>query len=149
KIVSLAKRFEEIYTSPTEPPLRLPEGSPPLKLMQNIRDEAHRFAITYHRKLRDKKLTASGLDSIPDIGEKNRKALLRHFRSVDKIAAADIDELMKVEGIGEKTASDIISRIPADTGNFDFLKEIVCENTNMGKNDLNNYFSQENCDYLP
>ncbi|HOP63344.1 MAG TPA: excinuclease ABC subunit UvrC [Spirochaetota bacterium] len=109
KIVSLAKRLEEIYVSPTEPPVCLPEGSPPLKLMQNIRDEAHRFAITYHRKLRDKKFTGSELDSIPEIGEKTRKALLKHFRSVDNLASADIDEIMEVEGIGEKTAMKIFS----------------------------------------
>ncbi len=109
KIVSLAKRFEEIYISPAEPPVRLPEGSPPLKLMQNIRDEAHRFAITYHRKLRDRKLTGSELDNIPDIGEKTRKALLKHFKSVDNIASAEIEELMEAGGIGEKTAGKIYS----------------------------------------
>lgn len=114
KIVSLAKRFEEIYTSPADVPVRLPEGSPPLKLMQNIRDEAHRFAITYHRKLRDKKFTASALDNIPDVGEKTRKALLKHFKSVDNIANAEIDELMQAEGIGEKTAEKIYSYFNPD-----------------------------------
>jgi excinuclease ABC subunit C len=114
KIVSLAKRFEEIYTSPADVPVRLPEGSPPLKLMQNIRDEAHRFAITYHRKLRDKKFTASALDNIPDVGEKTRKALLKHFKSVDNIVNAEIDELMQAEGIGEKTAEKIYSYFNPD-----------------------------------
>ncbi len=114
KIVSLAKRFEEIYTSPTEAPVRLPEGSPPLKLMQNIRDEAHRFAITYHRKLRGKKFAASELDNIPDIGEKTRKSLLKHFKSIDNIANADIYELTGVEGVGEKTAEKIYSYFNPD-----------------------------------
>jgi len=107
KIVSIAKRFEEIYTSPAEQPLRLQENSPALKLVQRIRDEAHRFAVTYHRKLRDKKITSSVIDTIPDIGEKTRKLLLNHFGSVEAVSGAELDELRDVEGIGEKTALKI------------------------------------------
>lgn len=107
KIISIAKKFEEIYTSPGEKPLRLRENSHGLKLIQRVRDEAHRFAVTYHRKLRDKKLTDSVLDIIPDIGEKTRKLLIKHFSSIEKISGAELNELQKVEGIGEKTALKI------------------------------------------
>jgi len=106
-IISVAKRFEEIYTSPVKEPLRLPENSPALKLIQRIRDEAHRFAITYHRTLRDKKLTSSVLDTIPDIGDKTKKILLKHFGSVEKISEASIEELISAENIGTKTAQKI------------------------------------------
>ncbi|HPS87129.1 MAG TPA: excinuclease ABC subunit UvrC [Spirochaetota bacterium] len=106
-IISVAKRFEEIYTAPDKDPIRLPENSPALKLIQRIRDEAHRFAVTYHRNLRDKKLTSSILDTIPDIGDKTKKLLLNHFGSVEKISEASPEELISAEGIGEKTAQKI------------------------------------------
>jgi len=106
-IISVAKRFEEIYILPDQPPLRLPENSTALKLIQRIRDEAHRFAVTYHRTLRDKKLTASVLDNIPDIGDKTKKLLLKYFGSVEKISEATLDDLVSAEGIGEKTARKI------------------------------------------
>ena len=106
-LVSIAKKFEEIYTSPDREPIKLPENSPALKLIQRIRDESHRFAVNYHRNLRDKKLTASILDSIPDIGDKTKKLLLKHFGSVEKISGASLDELVSVKDIGEKTAKKI------------------------------------------
>jgi excinuclease ABC subunit C len=108
-IISVAKKLEEIYTSPSEKPLRFQDGSPQLRLIQNIRDEAHRFAITYHRKLRDKKTTSSELDAIPDIGTKHRLSLLKYFKSVEKIKEAPVSELVKAEGIGEKTALKVYS----------------------------------------
>ena len=107
KIVSLAKKFEEIYTAPDREPLRLPENSPALKLLQNIRDEAHRFAVTYHRKLRDKRTVSSELDSIPDTGEKTRQMLLKHFKSVDAVKSAKEEELAGVPGIGKSRAKKI------------------------------------------
>jgi excinuclease ABC subunit C len=106
-IISVAKKFEEIYTAPDIAPIRLPENSPALKLIQRIRDEAHRFAVTYHRNLRDKKLTSSVLDKIPDIGDKTKKLLLKHFGSVEEISNAALEELASAEGIGEKTAQKI------------------------------------------
>lgn len=106
-IISIAKKFEEIYTAPDRSPIRLHENSPALKLIQRIRDEAHRFAVTYHRALRDKKLTSSVLDEIPDIGSKTKKLLLRHFGSVEKIVESTLEELISADGIGEKTAQKI------------------------------------------
>ncbi len=107
KIIALAKRFEEIYYDPGTEPLRLPASSEALKILQRIRDEAHRFAITYHRKLREKELKSSLLDEIPDIGEKKKKLLLQHLGSVEKISRAGIEELAVVPGIGKETARKI------------------------------------------
>jgi excinuclease ABC subunit C len=107
KIISLAERFEEIYTDPRGEPLRLPENSPALRLLQNIRDEAHRFAVTYHRKLRDKRTIASELDSIPHTGEKTRLLLLKHFKSVDAVKSATVEELVAVPGLGRAKAEKI------------------------------------------
>lgn len=107
KIISLAKKFEEVYTDPDMPPLRLPESSPALRLLQNIRDEAHRFAITYHRKLRDRRTVSSELDNIPDTGEKTKMLLLKHFRSVEGVKSATIEEIAAVPGIGRSRAAKI------------------------------------------
>lgn len=106
RIISLAKRLEEIYTAPGKPPMRLDASSPALKILTGMRDEAHRFAITYHRKLRDKKTTRSALDDIAISGSA-RKALLAHFKSVEGIRQATRGELMEVSGIGEKAADKI------------------------------------------
>lgn len=106
RIISLAKRFEEIYTAPGRYPVKLPLSSPALKILQNIRDEAHRFAITYHRKLRDKKTTRSVLDDI-GIGAGIKKLLLGHFKSIDDIRSAAVEELKGIPGIGNKTADRI------------------------------------------
>jgi excinuclease ABC subunit C len=107
KIISLAKKLEEIYISPELPPVRLQETSPALHILQNIRDEAHRFAVTYHRKLRAKSMTASELDDIPDIGEKIRNLLIKKFKSLENIKNASLEELESVDGIGKKTAKKI------------------------------------------
>ncbi|HRU66076.1 MAG TPA: helix-hairpin-helix domain-containing protein, partial [Spirochaetota bacterium] len=107
KIISIAKKFEEIYTHPKKAPLRLKENSNALKLIQQIRDESHRFAITYHRKLRDTDLTSSKLDNIPDLSHKNKMALLQKFKSIENIATAEISELMTIDGIGERKAKKI------------------------------------------
>ncbi len=106
-VISLAKRFEEIFFDPKEAPLRLPETSPALKILQAIRDEAHRFAITYHRKIRDKKLTGSLLDDIPGIGYETRKLLLDRFKSLEALGNASIEELKGIDGIGDKMAARI------------------------------------------
>ncbi|MCP4135562.1 MAG: excinuclease ABC subunit UvrC [bacterium] len=107
KIVSIAKRFEEIYFDVKKDPVRLPLDSPALNIIRHIRDEAHRFAITYHRTIRDKALTGSVLDDIPNVGSKTKKLLLGHFKSIDNIKQATMDDLTKVTGIGEKSAEVI------------------------------------------
>jgi excinuclease ABC subunit C len=91
---------------PGREPVRLPLSSPALKILQNIRDEAHRFAITYHRKLRDRKTTRSELDDI-GITVKVKKLLLGHFKSIDDIRDATVEELTGIQGIGSKTAEKI------------------------------------------
>ena len=106
RIISIAKRFEELYTDPAQEPLRLPPASPGLKLIQNIRDEAHRFAVTYHRILRDKKTSRSVLDEIP-LPEKTKRLLLERFKSIESISTASRKDIESVPGIGGKTAIKI------------------------------------------
>ena len=106
-LASLAKRHEEIYYSPDAPPLRLERHNPALKVLQRIRDEAHRFAITYHRNLRNKRLRESALDKIPGIGPKRKEQILKHFGSVQRLAKASIDEIAALPGIGTTMAQTI------------------------------------------
>jgi excinuclease ABC subunit C len=107
-LVGLAKRLEEVWL-PGEPhPAILPRSSEGLYLLQRVRDEAHRFAITYHRQKRSKSMTASALDGIPGLGETRRKALLTHFGSVKRLRTAGADDLARVPGIGPRTAATIV-----------------------------------------
>ncbi len=108
-IISLAKKEEEIYTLHQREPIRLPKDSPSLKLLQRIRDESHRFAITYHKILRGKKITQSILDEIPGIGEKKKKALLKAFKSIDDLYTASTEEIEKIPGFGKKYAKKIVN----------------------------------------
>ena len=108
-IISIAKRNEEIYINPNDIPIVLQKTSPSLHIIQNARDEAHRFAVSYHRKLRDKKLKKSELDDIPNIGQKTKLLLLNTFGSVAKVKEAEMTELKAVDGIGPKTAEKIFS----------------------------------------
>lgn len=110
-VVGLAKRLEEIWV-PNDPfPVILPRNSEGLFLMQRLRDEAHRFAITYHRSKRAKAMTSSVLDDIPGLGESKRTALLRHFGSVKKVRAATAEEICEVKGIGPSLAAKIIAAL--------------------------------------
>lgn len=102
--ISLAKRMEEIYLPGEPQPVVIPRGSEALYLLQSIRDEAHRFAISYHRLKREKRMTRSALDGIPGLGETRRKKLLKHFGSVKQIRAASVDELASVRGIPQTVA---------------------------------------------
>ncbi|GAB4499984.1 MAG: excinuclease ABC subunit UvrC [Anaerolineales bacterium] len=106
-VVGLAKQEEEIFFPHKSDPLLLPRHSQGLYLVQRIRDEAHRFGITAHRKKRSKLGLASQLDSIPGIGPTRRKALLKHFGSMDKIKEASIEELMTVKGMNETAAKSV------------------------------------------
>src|SRR6185369_5728751 len=80
-------------------------------LLQRVRDEAHRFAITFHRERRSKRMTKSTLDTVPGLGEVRRKALLRQFGSVKRLAAATVDEIAEVPGIGRRTAEAILAAL--------------------------------------
>ena len=104
-VAGIAKRMEEIWLPGEEDPVILPRTSEALYLLQRVRDEAHRFAITFHRQRRSKAMTAGGLlDGIPGLGEVRRKALLKHFGSVKGVRAASVDELAAVPGLGRATA---------------------------------------------
>ncbi len=109
--ISLAEKFEEIYLENRSEPLILPRESQGLYLLQRIRDEAHRFAVSYHRYLRSKESTRSVLDQIPGIGPKRKKALIKHFGSVSRICEAGMEELVEVEGINRKLAAEIYQYI--------------------------------------
>jgi excinuclease ABC subunit C len=106
-VVGLAKQEEEIFFPHRSTGLMLPRHSPALYLVQRIRDEAHRFGITAHRKKRTKLGLASQLDAVPGIGPTRRKALLKHFGSLDKIRTASLDELAAVPGMNEASAASV------------------------------------------
>jgi excinuclease ABC subunit C len=106
-VAGLAKQNEELFIPERGTPILLPRQSQGLFMVQRIRDEAHRFAITSHRKLRTKKGLASRLDSVPGIGPARRKLLLNHFGSIHDIQQASIDELEAVPGITQKLAQTI------------------------------------------
>jgi excinuclease ABC subunit C len=103
--------YEEIYLVSQPDPLVLPRGSQGLYLLQRVRDEAHRFAITYHRQVRSKKTFKSVLDDIPGIGPKRKKALIRRFGSARAIAAATLDELVAVDGMTRDAAERVLEHI--------------------------------------
>jgi excinuclease ABC subunit C len=107
-VAGLAKQFEELYVPGQSQPIILPRRSEGLYLVQRVRDEAHRFAITSHRKRRQKLGMASRLEEIPGIGPRKRKALLKHFdNSINAIKAASIEDLTAVSGINEQLAEAI------------------------------------------
>ncbi len=106
-LVGLAKRLEEVWLPGQEFPMILPRTSEGLYLLQRVRDEAHRFAITFHRQRRSKAMTASVLDGIAGLGEVRRKALLRHFGSVKRIRAATVEQIREVPGIGAALGATI------------------------------------------
>jgi excinuclease ABC subunit C len=103
-VAGLAKRREEIFLPGRAKPILLPRRSQGLFLVQRVRDEAHRFAITHHRKRRRRAGVASQLDSIPGVGPARRKALLKAFGSLDAIRAASVEQLDAVSGIPHKVA---------------------------------------------
>src|SRR5947208_16219886 len=100
----LAKRFEELFIPNRSAPIVLPRTSQGLYLVQRIRDEAHRFAITYHRSLRGKRSIRSALDDVPGVGPVRKRALLRHFGSVKGIREAEVDDLAAVPGMTRASA---------------------------------------------
>jgi excinuclease ABC subunit C len=106
-VVSLAKRVEEVFTPGAPGPIRLAHDTVELQLLQRVRDEAHRFAITHHRIRRDRAMTASILDELPGVGPARKRALLNHFGSPDAILAASREELEAVPGIPGKLAREV------------------------------------------
>ncbi len=106
-LAALAKREEEIYLPEQAEPVRLPAGSQGLFLLQRVRDEAHRFAVSHHRMRRERASMASELDSIPGVGPVRRRALLRAFGSLERIRAASVEELTTVPGISRALAEAI------------------------------------------
>jgi excinuclease ABC subunit C len=106
-VISLAKRIEEVFIPGRLEPLRLAHDTPELQLLQRVRDEAHRFAITHHRIRRDRAMTASILDELPGVGPARKRALLTHFGSPDAILAASREELEAVPGMPGKLARDV------------------------------------------
>jgi excinuclease ABC subunit C len=110
-IVGLAKRLEEVWR-PREPyPLILPRTSEGLYMLQRVRDEAHRFAITYHRQKRSKSMVESALDGVAGLGQTRRKALMLHFGSLKRLREADVADVMGVSGIGAQTAQAIVAAL--------------------------------------
>ncbi|WP_313813112.1 excinuclease ABC subunit UvrC [Glutamicibacter sp.] len=116
-VVGLAKRLEELWLPDDPFPLILPRASAALYLVQRLRDEAHRFAITFHRAKRGKSMLESELDAIPGLGKAKQEALRKHFGSMKKIRAAGVAELMQVSGIGEKLATTIRDSLEGSSPN--------------------------------
>lgn len=113
RVVGLAKRLEEVWIPGVDFPLILSRTSPALRLLQYLRDESHRFAITFHRKKRSQAMTRSALDDIPGLGEAKQKALLKHFGSLAAIKKMSPEELTAAPGIGPKLAATIHSHLSA------------------------------------
>jgi excinuclease ABC subunit C len=110
-VVGLAKRLEEVWMPDADDPVILPRTSEGLYLLQRVRDEAHRFAITYHRQRRSKSMTDSLLDGVPGLGPARRKALLARFGSLKKLRAASPEEIAEVKGIGPALAESIATAL--------------------------------------
>ncbi|BDH04375.1 excinuclease ABC subunit UvrC [Streptomyces seoulensis] len=106
-VCGLAKRLEEVWVPGEEDPVVLPRSSEGLYLLQRVRDEAHRFAITYQRAKRAKRLRSGPLDEVPGLGETRKQALIKHFGSVKRLRAATLEQIQEVPGIGRKTAETI------------------------------------------
>ena len=109
--VGLAKREEEIFVADMGEPIRLDRRSQGLYLLQRVRDEAHRFAITYHRGLRKSRARASALDAVPGVGPKRKKALLRKFGTIQAIREADAGEIADTDGMTRRLAEKVKERL--------------------------------------
>jgi excinuclease ABC subunit C len=116
-VCGLAKRLEEVWLPGEDTPVIMPRSSEGLYLLQRVRDEAHRFAITYHRAKRSKALAVSELDTVPGLGPARRATLLRHFGSVRKLAGATEAEIAEVPGIGPRLASAVLAALAPGRGN--------------------------------
>jgi len=114
-VASLAKRFEEVYLPGESEPVRIPRDSEALYLLQQVRDEAHRFAITYHRQLRDKKMTKSVLDDVPGLGPVRKARLLKEFGSVKRLREVTEDDLVALSWLPEPVARAVFAQLHVRT----------------------------------
>ena len=112
-VCGLAKSDEEVFVPWDDTPIVLPSGSASLYLIKQVRDESHRFAITFHRELRDKAMTVSVLDEVPGVGPKRKKAIMRHFGSLKRLRAASPEQIAEVKGVPEQVANDIWQELRA------------------------------------
>lgn len=110
-VVGLAKRLEEVWLPSDDEPVVLPRTSDALYLLQRVRDEAHRFAVRYHREKRGKRVQASELDGVPGLGQARKSALIKHFGSVKKLKQAGIDDIARVPGFGKRTAEAVYTAL--------------------------------------
>src|SRR5699024_9308790 len=118
-VAGLAERLEEVWLPDDDGPVVLPRNSESLYLLQRIRDEAHRFAVTYHRNKRSRRMTASVLDGIPGLGPTRRAALVEHFGSPARLQQASVEEITAVRGIGPATARAIAEALGPATAPAD------------------------------
>jgi excinuclease ABC subunit C len=114
-VAGLAKRLEEVWLPGEQDPVVLGRTSEGLYLLQRVRDEAHRFAIAYHRQKRSTSMTASALDEVPGLGATRRAALLKHFGSLRRLRAASIDQIIEVPGVGRRTAEAVLAALGTRT----------------------------------
>ena len=113
-VAALAKQFEEVFIPGRPASILLPRQSEALYMLQRIRDESHRFAITYHRQLRDKRMRKSVLDDVPGLGETRKKRLMREVGSVKAIRAASLDELKSLRWLPDPVAESIYAKLHVD-----------------------------------
>jgi excinuclease ABC subunit C len=106
-VISLAKRIEEVFVPGRREPILLDHDTPELQLLQRVRDEAHRFAITHHRNRRDREMTSSLLDELPGVGPARKRLLLKHFGSPDAVVGASREELEAVPGLPGRVAREL------------------------------------------
>lgn len=123
-MVGLAKRMEEVFVPGRADPLLMPDDSPGLRVLQQIRDEAHRFALRHHRSRRGKGMTASAMDGLPGIGPVRRRALLQHFGSLERVLAASREELAAAPGLPAKVSRDLFEHIHK-TGSPELIEVLV------------------------
>ena len=112
-VCGLAKADEEVFVPWDDTPVVLPSGSASLYLIKQVRDESHRFAITFHRELRDKAMTASVLDDVEGVGPKRKKLIMRHFGSIKKLRAASVEEIAQVKGVPADVAKNVFDALRA------------------------------------
>ena len=112
-VCGLAKSDEEVFVPWDETPVVLPSGSASLYLIKQVRDESHRFAITFHRELRDRAMTVSVLDDVPGVGPKRKRAIMRRFGSLKRLRAASVEDIAQVPGVPAEVAQAVYDALRA------------------------------------